>query len=61
MNPETFRKMDPRTFQERLRGRHIVVTFLNLSIIPCDRGGLLTLNGLKEIVEMEGKIFTLLI
>lgn len=46
--------LDPRIFQEFLRARHIIIVDIDLPLIPCNRRGLLTLNGLKEIVKMEG-------
>jgi hypothetical protein len=61
MNSSEVQTMDSRTFQEKLRGHHIVVTDVNLSQIPCNRRGFLTLNGLKEIVDMEGMIITFLV
>ena len=59
MNLEMVEKMTICIFQEMLHSRHIIVTINNLSIIPCDCRGLLSLNDLKEIVDIEGTIITL--
>lgn len=58
VNSETAQNMGSRSFQKELRGHHIIVTNVHLSQIPCDRHGLLSLNGSKEIVDMEGIIAT---
>ena len=47
--------MTTSNFQNILRSRHIIIDSLNLDYIPCNRGGLMTLNSLKEIVNLEGK------
>lgn len=51
---ERTQKLEPRIFQEFLRVRHIIIVDVDLPHIPCNRRGLLTLNGLKEIVKTEG-------
>lgn len=56
MNKREVQTMDHRTFQEKLRSHHIVVIDVDLSPISCDRRGLGSLNGLKEMVDMEGII-----
>jgi hypothetical protein len=56
MKMDKVQAMDPCIFQEKLRGCHIIVTDNGLSPVPCDRSGLGTLNGLKEMVDMEGII-----
>lgn len=48
--------MHPCAFQEKLRVGHIVVISVILPPISCDLRGLGTLNGLKEMVDMEGII-----
>ena len=47
-------EMSPQNFQKILRTHHIILDGTVLVDIPCNRRGLLTLNGLKEIVNMEG-------
>lgn len=42
-------------FQIILRSSHIIVKDMGLSSISCNRAGLMTLNCLKEIVDIEGK------
>jgi hypothetical protein len=51
---EIAHQMTSRQFQELLRANHIVITNAHLIEIPCNRRGLTMLNGLKEIVSMEG-------
>ena len=53
---KTVQKMAPHTFQEKLHSHHVIVTDHQLSQISCDHHGLLSLNGSKEIVDMEGII-----
>ena len=49
-------KMASHTFQEKLCSHHVIVTDHQLSWISCDYRGLLSLNGSKAIVDMEGII-----
>jgi hypothetical protein len=49
-------EMTPFAFQDLLNNRHIIISDLNLQKISCNRRGLLTLNSLKEIVNIEGTI-----
>jgi hypothetical protein len=51
---EMIQQMSPQSFQGELRSKHIVIPDINLPPIPCDRRGLMTLNSLKELVEIEG-------
>lgn len=51
---ETVQQMSPQSFQEKLRSRHIVIIDNNISHISCDRRGLISLNSLKEVVNIEG-------
>lgn len=53
---EVVQQMSPQSFQKKLRSKHIFVTDNNLSFVPCDRRGLMTLNSLKEIVNIEGAL-----
>ena len=46
--------MSPRSFQEVLRSKHIIIADYNLPRVSCDRHGLLSLNSLKEVVNIEG-------
>lgn len=52
---ESAQQMSPRSFQELLRSKHIIIADYNLPSIPCDRNGLMSLNSLKETVNIEGK------
>lgn len=47
-------QMSPHNFQQILRTHHIIFDGTVLVDIPCNRRGLLSLNSLKEIVNMEG-------
>jgi hypothetical protein len=53
---ETIQQMSPQSFQEELRSKHIIIAENNLPSISCDRRGLMTLNSLKEIVNIEGAL-----
>jgi hypothetical protein len=48
--------MVSRAFQEKLWSHHVIITDVHLFWIACDRHGLLSLHGLKEIVDIEGII-----
>jgi hypothetical protein len=48
--------MVSHAFQEKLRSRHVIITDVHFSRIACDCHGLLSLHGLKEIVDIEGII-----
>ena len=52
---ETIQQMSPQSFQE-LRFKHIIIAENNLPPISCDRRGLMTLNSLKEIVNIKGAL-----
>lgn len=52
-------ELTTESFQILLRSSHIIITDMGLSEIPCNRMGLMTLNSLKEIVDIEGKTFHL--
>lgn len=60
MRMDQVQKMGPCTFQEKLRCHHILVTDNGLPLVPCNRNGLSTLNGLKEMVDMEGIIIKII-
>ena len=47
-------QMTPQSFQEQLRSKHIIIADYNLPSISCDRRGLMTLNSLKALVNIEG-------
>ena len=53
---ETVQQMSPQSFQKELRSKHIIIADINLPPISCDRPGLMTLNSLKEIVNIEGAL-----
>ena len=55
MDCNTIREMSPRSFQQQLRSQHIIIADCNLPHISCDRHGLTSLNGLKEVVNVEGR------
>ena len=57
INYQTVRQLSPRSFQEILRSKHIVIVDYNLSHVGCDRPGIMSLNSLKEIVNIEGMNF----
>jgi len=46
----------PSSFQAVLRDKHIIIPDFNLPKIACDRQGITSLNGLREVVEVEGKL-----
>ena len=48
-------EMSPNLFQKLLRSKHIIIPDYNLPEISCDRRGLMSLNSLKEHVNIEGK------
>jgi hypothetical protein len=50
-------EMTPCSFQKMLRSNHIVITDYNLPYISCDRNGLMSINSLKELVDIEGNFF----
>jgi hypothetical protein len=50
---ETVRDMSPQSFQIELRSKHIVIPDYNLSPISCDRRGIMSLNSLKDVVDIE--------
>ena len=54
---ELAQQMSPRSFQEVLRSKHIIISDFNLPYISFDRRGLMSLNSLKEHVNIEGRIF----
>ena len=51
---ETVQQMSPQSFQEELRSKHIIIADNNLARVSCDRRGLMSLNSLKEFVNIEG-------
>ena len=51
-----FARNDDTYFQELLCSQHIIINNQSLSLIPCTYHGLMTLNSLKEVVYMEGKL-----
>ena len=55
INYEMVRQMSPQTFQKGLRTKHIIIPGYNLPRVSCDRGGLMSLNSLKEYVDIEGR------
>jgi ribosomal protein S26 len=54
INYEAIQVMVPRSFQQELRSKHIIIADFNLPRISCDRQGLMSLNSLKEVVNIEG-------
>ena len=56
---ETIQQMSPQSFQEGLHSKHIIIVDNNLPPISCNRYGLMTLNSLKEYVDIEGAFFFL--
>jgi hypothetical protein len=54
-------EMSPRSFQKMLRSNHIIITDYNLPSISCDRKGLTSINGLKELVNIEGSSYFILL
>jgi hypothetical protein len=50
---ETVLQMSPQSFQKKLRSKHIIIADYNLPRISCDRRGLMSLNSLKEFVNIE--------
>ena len=53
---ETVQQMSPQSFQKILRTKHIIISGYNLPCVSCDRGGLTSLNSLKESVNIEGRV-----
>ena len=53
---ETIQQKSPQSFQDELRSKHIVIADNNLAPISCNRHGLMTLNSLKESVDIEGTL-----
>ena len=53
---EVVQQMSPQSFQKKLRSSHIIIADNNLPLVSCDRRGLMTLNSLKEIVNIEGAL-----
>jgi hypothetical protein len=51
---EIVQQMSPQLFQQELRSKHIIIADSKRPSIPCDRHGLMTLNSLKELVNIEG-------
>lgn len=50
-------EMTTNTFQKLLLSYYIIIDNMGLTNIPCNRRGLMDLNSLKEIVNMEGKLY----
>jgi hypothetical protein len=50
-------QMSPNSFQNVLRSRHIIIENTGLANVPCNRRGLMSLNGLKEVVKKEAYKF----
>ena len=46
----------PSSFQVILQDKHIIIPDFNPPKIPCDYQGVTSLNGLKELVQVEGKL-----
>jgi len=53
---EQAQQMSIYSFQTLLRSKHVIIPDCDLPIIPCDRRGLTSLNGLKELVNIEGDL-----
>ena len=51
---ETTQTMTPQDFQSVLQTWHIIIPDFNLPSICCNHNGLMTLNSLKEIADIEG-------
>jgi hypothetical protein len=55
LNKEDMDRAIP-SFQVVLWDRHIIIPDFNSPNISCDRQGVTSLNGLKELVQVEGKL-----
>jgi hypothetical protein len=51
---DVVQQMLPQAFHTELRSMHIVIADNNHSHIECNRHGLMALNSLKELVNIEG-------
>ena len=56
LNNAKISQATPSLFQAILRDKHVIIPDFNLPKIACDHQGITSLNGLKEVVEVEGKL-----